>query len=232
VKTQITRLAVAVAMLVAVFLCLPVSAQVSTIQGITRPFAVLSNYLIIGTNDANGARLDLEGTSLAVRNGTDTAYRQINVGTVNSSSEGVFVGNVNSDGAFRDGGNGTRLDMGVDDGIPTFRNNAQTKSLQFHSTIVPSCSSNCGTSPSVTGVDSAFTVTMGATGAPASGWVVTFGVAWDAAPSCVVQSALAGMVVGKMPIVAATTTTTLTVTTNGTAPANNDKYHVLCMRGA
>jgi hypothetical protein len=95
-------------------------------------------------------------------------------------------------------------------------------------TTAPTCSSNCGTSPAVAGTDSAMTVTMGASGVPASGWVVTFNGTWAAAPSCSVTPALAGMVVGKQPIVVATTTTTLTVTTNGTAPANSDKYNILC----
>jgi len=103
-------------------------------------------------------------------------------------------------------------------------------SFQFDGT--PTCSSNCGTSPSVSGSDSSFTVTMGATGSPASGWVITFADAWAAAPQCSVSMALAGMVVGKLPLTVATTTTTMTVVTNGTAPANSDKYHGICVLGA
>lgn len=95
-------------------------------------------------------------------------------------------------------------------------------------TTAPTCSTNCGTSPSVTGTDTFMTVTMGASGSPASGWVVTFNGTWGAAPACVVMPALAGMVVGKTAIVVATTTTTITVTTNGTAPATSDKYHIHC----
>lgn len=96
-------------------------------------------------------------------------------------------------------------------------------------TTAPTCSTNCGTSPSVAGTDTAGIVTMGASGVPASGWVVTFNGTWATAPACVVQMALAGMVVGKMPLTVATTTTTLTVVTNGTAPANSDKYAYLCI---
>jgi hypothetical protein len=96
-------------------------------------------------------------------------------------------------------------------------------------TTAPTCSSNCGTSPSVAGTDTGGIVTMGATGVPASGWVVTFNGTWPAAPSCIVQSALASMVVGKMPIAVVTTTTTMTVTTNGTAPAAADKYQFHCL---
>jgi hypothetical protein len=93
----------------------------------------------------------------------------------------------------------------------------------------PTCTTNCGTSPSVVGNDSGFTVTMGGTGSPASGWVITFNNTWSAAPACTVQMALTGMVVGKMVLTAVTTTTTLTAVTNGTAPANSDKYHVVCI---
>jgi mucin-22 len=95
-------------------------------------------------------------------------------------------------------------------------------------TTVPTCSSNCGTSPSVAGSDSDGIVTMGGSGSPASAWVVTFNGTWAAAPACVVQSALASMVVGKMPIATVTTTTTMTVTTNGTAPSASDKYQYIC----
>jgi hypothetical protein len=85
-----------------------------TPSNVVRSFMQFTDYLIIGTADASGVRLDLEAGLLAVREGDDSGYVQINVGTVNSSNEGVFVGNVNSDGAFRDGGNGMRFDMGTD----------------------------------------------------------------------------------------------------------------------
>lgn len=92
----------------------------------------------------------------------------------------------------------------------------------------PTCTANCGTSPSVTGSDSDFRVTMGASGSPASGWVITFNGTWDVAPVCSVSMGLAGMVVGKLPLTVETTTTTMTVVTNGTAPANGDIYGVSC----
>lgn len=101
--------------------------------------------------------------------------------------------------------------------------------LSGSQTTAPTCSSNCGTSPSVTGSDTAMLITMGATGVPASGWVVTFNGTWGAAPSCIALSAKTGMVAGKAPIVVVTTTTTATVTTNGTAPANSDVYAMHCL---
>lgn len=100
--------------------------------------------------------------------------------------------------------------------------------VSYAQTTAPTCSSNCGTSPSVSGTDTAGIVTMGSSGVPASGFVITFNGTWPAAPACVVQMYLAGMVVGKMPLTVATTTTTLTVVTNGTAPATSDKYVYHC----
>lgn len=99
--------------------------------------------------------------------------------------------------------------------------------LSTAQTTPPVCSTNCGTTPSVAGSDTAFTITLGTT--PASGFLITFNGTWPAAPACTVQMATAGMVVGKQALTAVTTTSTLTVVTNGTAPASADKYHVLCM---
>lgn len=100
--------------------------------------------------------------------------------------------------------------------------------LRTFQTTAPTCTSNCGTSPSIAGTDTAMVVTMGATGVPASAWVVTFNGTWAAAPACVAQMALATMANTKLPIAVVTTTTTITVTTNGVAPANADKYAIVC----
>lgn len=93
----------------------------------------------------------------------------------------------------------------------------------------PTCSASCGTSPSVAGTDTAMIVTMGASGVPASPFTITFNGTWPAAPSCQVVSGLSTMVAGKAPIAVQTATTTITVTTNGTAPGTSDKYNVICL---
>lgn len=113
-----------------------------------------------------------------------------------------------------------------------FKNGGDSRSLILQFQDTPTCTSNCGTSPTSSGTGSSFTITMGAAGVPASGFVITFSTAWAAAPQCVGSMALAGMVVGKLPLTLATTTTTLTVVTNGTAPSNSDKYHFICMLGS
>lgn len=107
--------------------------------------------------------------------------------------------------------------------------NGSVARLRTTQQVAPTCSSNCGTSPSIAGTDTSGIVTMGASGVPASGWVITFNGTWSAAPSCIVQPALATMVVGKMPIAVVVTTTTVTVTTNGTAPSTSDKYSYHCI---
>lgn len=112
----------------------------------------------------------------------------------------------------------------------TFRNfkGNGTGAAQFRTTqtTVPVCSTNCGTSPTVTGTDTFMKIVLGTT--PASAFLVTFNGTWAAAPPCVVQMGLAGMVVGKLALTAATTTTTITVVTNGTAPSTGDIYFIHC----
>ncbi len=115
-------------------------------------------------------------------------------------------------------------------GAPTFTATGTT-ALQIRTSQVtpPACQVNCGTAPTVAGTDSAMLVTMGASGSPASGFVVTFNNVWAAAPSCVGTSAKSGMVIGKIPIVVFATAGALTVTTNGTAPGTSDVYAIHCL---
>jgi hypothetical protein len=93
----------------------------------------------------------------------------------------------------------------------------------------PACSTNCGTSPSVSGNDHGGIITMGATGSPASGFVLTFASSYPTSVACTVHSAKAGMAAGKAPLNVIATATTLTVETAGTAPGNNDQYTYLCI---
>jgi hypothetical protein len=83
---------------------------------IIQPFTTLraTTAFILGTADTSGVRLDMEAGVLAVREGDDSGYVQINAATINSSGEGVFAGNINTSGVFRDGNNGMRFDMGTD----------------------------------------------------------------------------------------------------------------------
>lgn len=98
----------------------------------------------------------------------------------------------------------------------------------YTQTTPPTCSSGCGTSPTVVGSDTAGIVTMGATGTPAASWVVTFNGTWTAAPACFVISALGTMAVTKLPISVQTTQTTMSINNNSAAPANSDIYAYHC----
>lgn len=112
--------------------------------------------------------------------------------------------------------------------------NASVTQTQLHGQIAaapggaPTCSASCGTSPTVVGSDTAMIVTMGAAGVPASPFTITFSAAWPAAPSCNAIAAKTGMIAGKAPILAVPSTTTVIITTNGTAPANSDVYSIQC----
>lgn len=110
----------------------------------------------------------------------------------------------------------------------------RARQYQTSQTTVPTCSTNCGTSPTVVGSDSAGIITMGATGAPASGFVLTFNVGFGSKVPCFVFPALATMAVGKMAISAEVNAggTTMTVTTNGTAPGNSDQYSYWCIKNS
>lgn len=126
-------------------------------------------------------------------------------GAIFNNGTGVFVGFVNRN-------NGAEEVLG--------RRTSQA--------VAPTCTTNCGTSPTVVGDDLGMLVTMGSTGVPASAWVVTFNKTWAAAPACVAQMALSSMANTKLPIALVVTTTTITVTTNGASPATSDAYMILC----
>lgn len=192
----------------------------------------------IGSTTAPAATLDITGAADTITlqtgtgsvTGSGTTSLHSLAGTWNTS--GVVPGFIKSNITNTASGAGSRhlelqrggtLQFGVTSGATS--TGTQIRTAQQ---TAPTCSANCGTSPSVTGTDSAMTVTMGSSGSPASGWVVTFNGTWATAPACTVQMAKAGMVVGKLALTAVTTTTTVTVVTNGTAPATTDMYHILC----
>lgn len=91
----------------------------------------------------------------------------------------------------------------------------------------PTCSTNCGASPTVAGGDSAGIVTFGA--GAASGWVLTFASTWGVAPSCVVSPAKSDMAGTKLPLAVVTTAATMTVITNSAAPDAADLYAYHCV---
>lgn len=126
---------------------------------------------------------------------------------------------------------GASVSVSNSTGAVTYANSSGLIALGSTQSTDPTCTSNCGTSPTVVGTDSEFTVTMGSSGSPASGFVITFNGTWPSNPQCVGAMAKAGMAVGKLPLTLVTSTTTLTVVTNGTAPATTDIYNFICRAG-
>lgn len=170
------------------------------------------------------------------RDSSDSSYVQVRGGFQAESdvtmeqqdgANGIkwFSGSAFDAGLYRNAAGVLEVNNGT---AGTFRD-LKLEMLRVGQTTAPTCTSSCGTSPSVSGSDTAMLVTMGASGSPASGFVITFNHTWATAPSCIMQSAKSGMVAGKMPITLAVTTTTVTVTTNGTAPGNSDVYAMHCI---
>lgn len=178
---------------------------------------------VFGFGQGQATDSSFSPTRLAI----DTSTGNVTVGSTTATS--MF--NVGSAAQFQVDSSGTVIS-------PLYRSNSVKVLLQgtgtgatqlaTTQTTAPTCTTNCGTSPSVAGTDTFMRVTMGASGSPASGWVVTFNGTWAAAPVCTVQMAKAGMAVGKQALTAVTTATTITVVTNGTAPATTDIYAITC----
>ena len=183
-----------------------------------------------GTCAAPGITFGNELTTGWFRNGAgDVIYCQGSTPTFRMVANNVFVGantNLGFTSANADGTPEHYFSRRVGGILAT----GSSTAMEFSTvqTTVPACGANCGSPGNVVaGTDTAGLITMGTT--PASGFVVTFNGTWPSAPSCIVNSALATMVAGKAPIVVATTTTTFTVTTNGTAPVAGDLYSYICI---
>jgi hypothetical protein len=109
-------------------------------------------------------------------------------------SNNTYTGNNTFSGALQQFGSGT--------GAPTHIATGQT--------TAPALTS-CGTTPSITGTDTAGIVTMGTT---ATGCVITFNVAYTAAPFCVVSWIATPLASQSYVTAAASITTTQTSTSN------------------
>lgn len=97
------------------------------------------------------------------------------------------------------------------------------KQLRTYQATVPTCSTNCGTSPSVVGTDSAGLITLGST--PSNDYVLVFNATWEAAPVCVAQQQTTG---ANYVTKSVSTTTTLTIT-GAAGPTAADKVKYICI---
>jgi hypothetical protein len=124
--------------------------------------------------------------SLAFNDGTSN---QLTLGNTGGALLGAAAGGVPAPGALNATGvqlNGTQFARG--DGAPT-------------------CTNNCGTTPSITGNNSTMRVTMGATGTPATPFLVLFTTpAWTGIPACLAQIDTPGTTAATVTRANATTT--------------------------
>lgn len=173
-----------------------------------------------GFYSANADEIDLAVNGTRVhRFGTST----LNIAHDNANFiMGAFDGDV---GLARNAAGVVEFNSGTRN---TYRD-AKLRMLRVGQATPPTCSASCGTSPTVVGSDTAMIVTMGSSGVPASPFTVTFNGTWAATPSCIAIASKTGMVAGKAPILAVASTTTVIVTTNGTAPSTTDTYAIHCI---
>lgn len=207
--------------------------QCSGATGVAGAFSFVS----LTTSSASGTAISATGAGgVASTDGTITGRMQVSTGN------GFFFGTtsnhylqIQTNGAnvarFQASG-GLSLGVSTDAGAGSLLLGGfggSSAKLITQQTTAPTCSASCGTSPSVVGSDVAGTITMGSSGTPASPFTMTFNAAWGQAPACTVHASKSGMVTGKKPILVITTTTTMAVTTDGTAPATTDTYNYICI---
>lgn len=97
--------------------------------------------------------------------------------------------------------------------------------LRILSGTAPTCTSNCGTSPSIAGNNSNMTVTLGTSVPVATTFTVTFNGTWTNAPNCVGGRGTTGLT----PTVAGIVTTTTTAVVNlGANSVDSETYKIIC----
>lgn len=100
-----------------------------------------------------------------------------------------------------------------------------TGSLRVYSGTAPTCTGNCGTSPSVVGNNTNMSVTIGTAPPAAANFTVTFNGTWTTAPHCLGQRGTTGTT----PVVAGIVTTTTTAVVNLSANlVASELFRVFC----
>lgn len=195
------------------------------IGGVTPSTGVFSALTATGTLTGSGV-VNLSPANLSVT----LAPSGTGVVTINPATAGT-INNVAIGDTTRGAGAFTTLQSNSTTtlGATTIATGASANQLRTTQSSPPTCSSNCGTSPSVVGTDTGMVVTMGATGTPSTSFTITFAGTWASTPACTAQMAKSGMVVGKLPIVVSPMVTSITITTNGTSPSNSDRYALICI---
>ncbi len=216
-------------------------------SGVAQPINSTSNALWVSLQGGpvqspltfpNGT---VSAPSITFTSDPDTGFWWGSSGRINITNNGSTRAAFNTAGLVLSSANGVGFasgDASANDGETTITRPAAGNlllsgtavPLQLRTTqgSVPTCTTNCGTPGNVcVGTDTAMICTMGTT--PASGFVLNFSAAWAAAPACTAVAALAGMATGKKPLTVVSSTTIITIVTDGTAPVAGDKYAVTCI---
>lgn len=171
------------------------------------------------TNATNYERLRLfptAGTGITLAAETaGTGVDNLSV-TLTPAGTGNAVAAIGAGGLFQVG---ATLRFAVTDGAASTGTRLRTAQA-----TAPTCTTNCGTSPSISGSDTAMVVTLG-TGAPASPVTVTFNGTWATAPAC--QAGNRTTAANNVTRVDSTTTTAVVYFAAG--PAASDLVAVLCL---
>lgn len=110
-------------------------------------------------------------------------------------------------------------------------NQLQTSQIRTNQSVAPTCSFGCGTSPSVTGADTAMTVTLGTSPASSAttAFEVFFNSTWAAAPACVPINATVGTGSAANYVTRVITTATEMRVNTAAGPSSSDKYAFICI---
>ena len=177
---------------------------------------------IVGVGTSAGC--DLLGGSCTTAKSLTTDTNMTMLGTTTHKNNAAALDNSTAIGYNAEVTESNQIVLGNAASVKTRINGGH---IGMRQVTVPTCSASCGTSPSVVGTDSAMTVTMGATGTPATPFTVTFTAAFANPPTCVAMAGLNSMATNHAPQSVQTTTTTAVVAA-GTAPSNSDIYHLIC----
>jgi hypothetical protein len=183
-----------------------------SINGAANRTTILGYHVHAGTVGA------LAGTRTVFWGGWD----DLHIGSsVNGGANLLDINNSAANGGLTVG-QATGGDRGL--GTVNLASSVLINSVPMFRSGAPTCSNNCGTSPSVTGNNSAMRVTMGATGTPRSPFLVLFSTPWNAAPACIAQ-----LTTATTTTVSVTNATTTGVTVNTlVGPAQGDVYAIVC----
>ncbi len=182
----------------------------------------LSGYALLSS--ANFTALQLGGANVATQSyvaGLGYATSASVASTYAPLASPTFTGSITNAAAGLYAWSGRSYMTSRADGVVAFNRNSGATHL-FAQVFASTYSSGFGTTPSVSGIDSAGRVTVG-TGGTATTGAINFGIAWNTAPSCIANDETTTSL-----LVSATATTSSLTLTSPTAWGAADKLTWIC----